>query len=571
MCNNKSISEVNVAELVNIQTGMKIDMVKLNSLPDNAMLKVRPELWCEWDFEKNDVLGYDIWKMTKGTHKKVWWICKRCGSKYDTRIVDKVRTTKCPYCAGHKLNYTNSLSNLNSQLASEWHPTLNGNLTPFDVTCNSNKKVWWLGECGHEWEAIVYNRHKVNGTNCPICVNRKVLIGFNDLSTSHPHIAESLLNKEDGLKYTYGSPQKVDWKCLNCGNIINKSISEVTSGGLNCPSCSDGISLAEKIVFNILKTKNIAFIKEKIFTWSDKKRYDFYLVEYNIIIETHGEQHKNGSFKPYGGRTLEEEVANDQYKFDLATNNGIFNYIVIDASDVSLNTFKQEVLKSELKNIIDFSDINWENIYKTSSKSILIEVCNEWNNGEHSYEILSKKYGIAKGTVRDYLKRGTEMNICTYTVEDAIANSSLNQKRKIVQLTPSLEYIVTWESLSQAVKENNFKGNNGILDCCIGINKIFKDYKWMYEEDYQYYLLTGEIRVTRRKNKANKNARKVVKLDLNLNYLGEYESILDAAIENNIKSYSYIRLVCKGKRKSCRGFKWMYKEDYEKQFNKKVI
>ena len=43
-----------------------------------------------------------------------------------------------------------NLANVNPQLASEWHPTKNGDLTPDMVTACSNKKVHWLGRCGHE-------------------------------------------------------------------------------------------------------------------------------------------------------------------------------------------------------------------------------------------------------------------------------------------------------------------------------------------------------------------------------------------------------------------------------------
>ena len=45
---------------------------------------------------------------------------------------------------------TNSLSFKNPKLASEWHPTKNGNLTPSDVTLASPKKVWWKCSKGND-------------------------------------------------------------------------------------------------------------------------------------------------------------------------------------------------------------------------------------------------------------------------------------------------------------------------------------------------------------------------------------------------------------------------------------
>ncbi|WP_224413507.1 zinc-ribbon domain-containing protein, partial [Bacillus thuringiensis] len=36
-----------------------------------------------------------------------------------------------------------------------------------EVVANSRKRVWWLGECGHEWEASISRRN--NSSNCPMC------------------------------------------------------------------------------------------------------------------------------------------------------------------------------------------------------------------------------------------------------------------------------------------------------------------------------------------------------------------------------------------------------------------
>ena len=81
----------------------------------------------------------------------------------------------------------NSLLDINPIVSSEWHPTKNNSLLPKDVGANSNKKVWWLGKCGHEWQATINNRN--NGRGCPYCTNRKVLNGFNDLLTKKPELA----------------------------------------------------------------------------------------------------------------------------------------------------------------------------------------------------------------------------------------------------------------------------------------------------------------------------------------------------------------------------------------------
>ena len=62
----------------------------------------------------------------------------------------------------------------------------NGGLVPDNV--GSYRKVWWLGTCGHEWEAAIVA--VVNGSGCNICAGKQILVGFNDLATTHPGLAK---------------------------------------------------------------------------------------------------------------------------------------------------------------------------------------------------------------------------------------------------------------------------------------------------------------------------------------------------------------------------------------------
>lgn len=47
-------------------------------------------------------------------------------------------------------------------------------LTPYDVTCGSNKLIYWkCNTCGHEWEAIINGRSNGYKTGCPECSESK--------------------------------------------------------------------------------------------------------------------------------------------------------------------------------------------------------------------------------------------------------------------------------------------------------------------------------------------------------------------------------------------------------------
>lgn len=80
----------------------------------------------------------------------------------------------------------NDLETVNPEVAKTLHPTLNGNITARDISANSHKKLWWICEHGHVWEAVVANRNK--GSGCPICAGSVVVTGVNDFGSNFPEL-----------------------------------------------------------------------------------------------------------------------------------------------------------------------------------------------------------------------------------------------------------------------------------------------------------------------------------------------------------------------------------------------
>ena len=114
------------------------------------------------------------------------------------------------------MNKSKSLAETNPELIKEWHPYKNGNLTPFDVTAGSNKKVWWLlsyddPESGKhfefEWQAYV--KHRANGVKCPVLSGKMIHRGFNDLASKYPDIAKEWHPNKNGSL----TPYDVSWGC----------------------------------------------------------------------------------------------------------------------------------------------------------------------------------------------------------------------------------------------------------------------------------------------------------------------------------------------------------------------
>ena len=105
----------------------------------------------------------------------------------------------------------------NPELAKEWNYGKNKKKRPEHYFSNSHEKVWWRCKKRHEWEATIASRSKLKGNGCPICANRVILEGYNDLATLRPEIAAQWDYEKNGeLKPTQvgiGSNKKVWWKC----------------------------------------------------------------------------------------------------------------------------------------------------------------------------------------------------------------------------------------------------------------------------------------------------------------------------------------------------------------------
>ena len=177
--------------------------------------------------------------VTANSGKKVWWLCEN-GHEWKGVIAHRNYGGGCPICSGRKvlIGY-NDLATVNPVLAVQWHQNKNGDIKPTGVTANSKKKVWWICEKGHEWEAIIGDRTR--GQNCPICANKRIQIGFNDLETVFPQLAKEWHPTKNGellpSGVTVGSKKKVWWLCSACGHEW-EAVIHTRSAGHGCPKCA---------------------------------------------------------------------------------------------------------------------------------------------------------------------------------------------------------------------------------------------------------------------------------------------------------------------------------------------
>ena len=90
----------------------------------------------------------------------------------------------CPYCSGQLLlKGFNDFATTHPQLAQEWSDR---NLPLYVYLLVPQKCLVEVQKCGYEWQSVVYAR--VKGTVCPVCADRAVMTGYNDLAMTDTHL-----------------------------------------------------------------------------------------------------------------------------------------------------------------------------------------------------------------------------------------------------------------------------------------------------------------------------------------------------------------------------------------------
>lgn len=307
------------------------------------------------------------------------------------------------------------------------------------VTTKSGTRAWrkykyTCNKCGYtdgvveELKLINYNR------GCPCCChNPQVVVPeINSIKAKAPWMMKLGVSEEDSIKYTPCSNKKIEVTCPDCGRKKNISIDRINKyKSISC-TCGDGFSYPEKFMANTLIQLDVDFepqLTKKVFKWCEDYRYDFYLPDYNMIIETHGEQHyRESNFK----RTLEEEQSNDRLKKELAFKNGINTYIEIDCRESVLEYIKNSIHNSKLNELFDLTNIDWLKCEEYALSNLVKEVCEYWNNKEEweTTTDVGRVFNLSKATIREYAKSGTKLNWCSYDAKEEINKTLFKSKIK---------------------------------------------------------------------------------------------------------------------------------------------
>lgn len=271
--------------------------------------------------------------LSKSATAMVKIICDYCGEEYEMawyhyrEVQDKNQKCACYNCR-HKKRYENDLKERQLRLYEKALKVCNekGYILVSQIENIKNNTSYITYICPIHGEHKMRINNLISGRSCPECdleiKSERYRLSYDEVEERINSLGGKLLNKED---YINRFEKNLKIKCIYCDELFVTSLVLFTQhGGQMCPNCKNNESIGERRIRSYLELNNILFEQEKWFSdCRDIKPlpFDFYLPEYNIIIEFDGEQHyKQGHFTH---SHLSYTQAHDAIKNDYCKNNNI--------------------------------------------------------------------------------------------------------------------------------------------------------------------------------------------------------------------------------------------------------
>lgn len=216
----------------------------------NDLVTTHPELAKEYSANNER----SIETIMKTLSLSVLWKCPVCNGEYSYKInLRESGDDSCPYCADKKvLAGFNDLATTYPELAKEYS-TNNEKLVTQVKKDMTLVALWNCPICKGEYPYKI-NLREYEDDSCPYCANKKVLAGFNDLTTTHPELAKeySANNERPITQVKKDMSLRVLWNCPTCNGEYICSLKTRNLNDDACPFCTN-----KKVLkgYNSLKAK----------------------------------------------------------------------------------------------------------------------------------------------------------------------------------------------------------------------------------------------------------------------------------------------------------------------------
>jgi len=280
------------------------------------------------DLKEKNLLEYKILNY-KNMSTLCSFICPNCNSTFQKTPKNFLKH-QCNYCKNIELHNRFKKTNFKEQ-AQEIFPDYDFSKTNY---YNNETKVVVI--CPKHGEFEITPNNLLNKHGCRKCADELNAV-------NKTYTLEELINRAKLIfnnKYDYSLADKIginstiQIKCPEHG-LFQKTWNNHLNNKQGCPFCK--LNSPENIIANYLIENNIKFnhpYKYKELKDIDLLSYDFYLPDYNLLIEFNGEQHYQAV--NWNGKLTEEELnsnlklqqKHDKMKKDYAEKNNI-NLLIV--------------------------------------------------------------------------------------------------------------------------------------------------------------------------------------------------------------------------------------------------
>lgn len=208
-------------------------LLELNE-KNNSLYDKCPQVLQFWDKTMNGTLNPK--QISFSSVKKVHFVCS-LGHKWISTAQSFIKSPRCPICSGEKiLPGFNDLGTTHSHLQGLWSDK--NKLSISNYSYGSNEIVLWKCDVCHGEYRMRISEKAIKKFGCPYCNNRKLLKGFNDLSTQYPQLAAEWSAKNDSSPSDHlpCSKAEVYWECLK-HHTYKATILSRTTKHKGCPFC----------------------------------------------------------------------------------------------------------------------------------------------------------------------------------------------------------------------------------------------------------------------------------------------------------------------------------------------
>lgn len=239
-----------------------------------------------------------------------------CGYVWNTTtpycFTKKNKPNRCPQCSRHR-----RIKNACLPTGDFYSKISEDNKEKFDVIgdfFSTNKPILIkCKHCGNEFEIKKASRLIYENVLCRECMEQTYRKHESD-EWFKKRIFEQVGNEYELIGHFNGVDNYVTLKHNICGNIYDSTIGSSFLAGTRCPYCNQ--SKGEKKIQNYLESKCIEYEPQKTFEelkFGKAKglSYDFYLPQYNTLVEYQGEQH---SYPIKYSKDMSDDVAEHRFK-----------------------------------------------------------------------------------------------------------------------------------------------------------------------------------------------------------------------------------------------------------------